>query len=71
MTRSTAEQIERARQATLLLREGRSILDVVFETGYYDQAHLTRSLKHFVGLTPSEISRADRQLSFLYKTGPS
>jgi len=71
LTRSTAQQIERARQATLLLREGHSILDVVFETGYYDQAHLTRSLKHFVGLTPSEISRADRQLSFLYKTGPS
>ena len=71
MTRPTAEQIERARQATLLLREGRSILDVVFETGYYDQAHLTRSLKHFVGLTPAEVARADRQLSFLYNTGPS
>ena len=71
ITRSTAEQIERARQATLLLREGRSILDVVFETGYYDQAHLTRSLKHFIGLTPAEVARADRQLSFLYNTSPS
>jgi AraC-like DNA-binding protein len=71
ITRSTAEQIERARQATLLLREGRSILDVVFETGYYDQAHLTRSLKHFIGLTPAEVARADRQLSFLYNTNLS
>ena len=71
ITRSTAEQIERARQATLLLREGRSILDVVFETGYYDQPHLTRSLKHFIGLTPTEVARADRQLSFLYNTNPS
>jgi hypothetical protein len=69
MTRSTAVQIERARRATLLLRQGRSILDVVFETGYYDQAHLTRSLKHFVGLTPAEISRQTHQLSFLYNTG--
>jgi AraC-like DNA-binding protein len=70
ITRSTAEQIERARHATVLLREGRSILDVAFETGYYDQAHLTRSLKHFIGLTPAEVARADRQLSFLYNTNP-
>ena len=71
MTRSTADQIERARRATLLLRQGHSILDVVFETGYYDQAHLTRSLKHFIGLTPARIARADQQLSFLYNTDPT
>ncbi len=70
VTRSTADQIERARRATLLLRQGNSILDVVFETGYYDQAHLTRSLKHFIGLTPVQIARGDRQLSFLYNTDP-
>ena len=70
MTRSTADQIERARRATLLLRKGRSILDVVFETGYFDQAHLTRSLKHFIGLTPAQVARRDQQLSFLYNTDP-
>jgi hypothetical protein len=68
ITRSTANQISRARHATLLLRQGRSILDAAFEAGYYDQAHLTRSLKYFIGLTPAEVSRADRQLSFLYNT---
>jgi hypothetical protein len=68
MTRSTVHQIERARAATLRLRHGHSIQDVVFETGYYDQAHLTRSLKHFVGLTPAQVARGDRQLSFLYNT---
>jgi hypothetical protein len=68
LTRSTIDQIERARRSALLLRNGQSIHDVIFETGYYDQAHLTRSLKHFIGLTPGQIARADRQLSFLYKT---
>ncbi|HKP68907.1 MAG TPA: AraC family transcriptional regulator, partial [Pyrinomonadaceae bacterium] len=70
LTHTTIEQIERARHATLLLKQGHSILDVVFETGYYDQAHLTRSLKHFVGQTPTQIIRAEEQLSFLYKTEP-
>jgi len=45
-----------------------SILDVVHEAGYFDQPHLTRSLKYRVGETPAEIIRGGRQLSFLYKT---
>ena len=62
-------QIERARSATNLLREGVSILDVVSRLGYFDQAHLTRSLTRFIGETPARIVRRQRQLSFLYKTG--
>jgi AraC-like DNA-binding protein len=69
MTHSTIRQIERARHATNLLKEGISISDTVHEAGYFDQAHLTRSLKHLIGQTPAQIIRADRQLSFLYKTG--
>lgn len=61
-------QIERARYATILLREGVSILDVVSRLGYSDQAHLTRSLRRFIGETPAKIMRRERQLSFLYKT---
>ena len=68
MTRSMIDQIERARRATILLRQGHPILDVAFDTGYYDQAHLTRSLKFLVGQTPTEIIRSEKQLSFLYKT---
>lgn len=63
-----ARQIERARYATNLLKHGVGILDVVHEAGYFDQAHLTRSLKHFIGQTPAEIVRGRQQLSFLYKT---
>jgi hypothetical protein len=61
-------QIERARYATNLLRQGVSILDAVHEAGYFDQAHLTRSLGHLIGQTPVEIGRGSTQLSFLYKT---
>ena len=61
-------QIERARYATILLRERVAILDVVSRLSYFDQAHLTRSLRRFIGETPTEIMRRQRQLSFLYKT---
>lgn len=68
MSRAALLQIERARRATLLLKEGASIIDASFATGYYDQAHFTRSLKRFVGQTPAQIIRGKEQLSFLYKT---
>lgn len=68
VTYATFRQIERARYATILLRDGVPILDVVSRLGYFDQAHLTRSLKRFIGETPSEIIQRQRQLSYLYKT---
>jgi hypothetical protein len=70
ITHSTWRQIERARHATNLLREGQSILDTVHQAGYFDQPHLTRSLTYRIGQTPAEIMRGSRQLSFLYKTTP-
>lgn len=48
-------QVKRAWQAEALLRQGSPILDVVESAGYYDQSHLTRSLKQFVGYTPAQI----------------
>jgi AraC-like DNA-binding protein len=72
LTQSAVRQIECARYATILLQQGVSILDAVFEAGYYDQPHLTRSLKYFIGQTPTQIMDSSRseQLSFLYKTAP-
>jgi len=55
LTHSTIHQIERARYATTLLEQGVSILDTVGQAGYFDQPHLTRSLKHFIGQTPAQI----------------
>jgi hypothetical protein len=68
MTFSTYRQIERARYAAGLLKEGDSILDAVELAGYFDQAHLTRSVKRLIGMTPSRIRQGENQLSFLYKT---
>lgn len=55
LSHRTIRQIERARYAAALLKQGVSIFDAVYEAGYSDQAHLTRSLKHFIGHTPTEI----------------
>ena len=68
MTPATIRQIERARHATNLLRDGAPIAAVAHDVGYFDQAHLTRSLKHFVGQTPAQIVRGQEQLSLLYNT---
>jgi AraC-like DNA-binding protein len=56
-TQSHIRQYERAVKAASLLRHGVSILDTVFEAGYFDQPHLTRSLKQFIGYTPAQIVR--------------
>lgn len=50
------QQYQRALQAAQLLENGTPILEAVFEAGYYDQPHLTRALKHWIGLTPGQIS---------------
>ncbi len=72
VTQSAARQIERARYAAILLQQGVSILDTIEEAGYFDQPHLTRSMRYFIGLTPAQIICNSRpeQLSFLYKTMP-
>lgn len=71
ITYTTFRQVERARHATQLLREGVPILDVVGRLGYFDQAHLTRSLKRFIGQSPTKVVQKQKQLSFLYKTKDS
>jgi hypothetical protein len=68
MTHATIRQIQRARRATLLLRGGAPIADAAVDAGYYDQAHLTRSLRRFIGQTPAEIAAGREQLSLLYNT---
>jgi len=57
LTHKTIQQIERARNAISLLEQGTPISDTAFELGYFDQAHLTNSLKRFVGKTPAQIAR--------------
>jgi AraC-like DNA-binding protein len=51
--------IERARRAARQLRAGAAIADVVFDAGYHDQPHLTRSLRELIGYTPGEVARGN------------
>ncbi|MEP7289295.1 MAG: AraC family transcriptional regulator [Chloroflexota bacterium] len=60
LTRNSIGQIERAQQAATLLGQGVPILDVVYQAGYADQPHLTRSLKRFYGQTPAQIARVSQ-----------
>ena len=75
LTHNVIRQIDRARYATTLLQQGASIFDAVFQAGYFDQPHLTRSFQRFIGQTPAQVSGKSNldhpaQLSFLYKTQP-
>jgi AraC-like DNA-binding protein len=70
LTRGTARQIDRARDAAVRIRDGAAITDVIDEAGYYDQAHLGRSLRRYIGRSPTELRAGspDRPLSLLYKS---
>ncbi len=72
LTHGAVCQIERARYATYLLQQGTAILDTVEQAGYFDQPHLTRSLRYLIGQTPAQILQQSRpeQMPFLYKTTP-
>lgn len=59
LTQNTIQQIERARRAVDLLKNGMPILDTVDEAGYFDQSHLTNGLKRFIGQTPAQIIRVN------------
>ena len=58
LTYKGIQQFERAHQAVTLLQSGVPILDATYQTGYFDQAHLTRSLKLLYGQTPGEIMKS-------------
>jgi len=55
MTRKQIAQITRARRAFELLQQGLTPAECAAECGYSDQAHLTRSLRAFHGMTPARI----------------
>jgi AraC-like DNA-binding protein len=72
LTYNTVYQIQRARYATMLLKQGVSILDVVDTAGYSAQPHMTRALKTLMGQTPAQIWNKNTTvpMSFLFKTLP-
>jgi hypothetical protein len=71
LTRDTIRQIHRAEWAVDLLASGMPAAEVARRTGYADQSHLTRSLKRFVGQTPSQVVTStvgEPELSLSFKT---
>jgi len=60
LTRGTIRQISRAEEAAAALGRGLSPLEVAPLLGYADQAHLTRSLKRFLGQTPAQVVASSR-----------
>lgn len=70
LTPGAVRQIERARRAAILLRDGIDVADVVHRLGYYDGPHLRRSLTRFIGWTPPRLRSPNPsdQMSLLYTT---
>lgn len=55
LSQNHIRQFERAQRAAALLQQGVSIVDTVYQAGYFDQPHLTRALKQFFGYTPAQM----------------
>ena len=69
LTPKQVGRLMRFERAGALLRGGRrSLADVAFEAGYYDQAHLTNEWRALAGCTPSEWIR--EELPFLQDVEP-
>jgi hypothetical protein len=70
LTRGGVRQIDRVRQAAVLLRQGVPTADVVDRLGYFDQPHLAHSLSRFIGCTATSLKdgAGGEPLSLLYKT---
>jgi hypothetical protein len=55
LTRGAIRQIERARTASALLAAGASVADAVTGLDYFDEPHLARALRRFVGRTARQL----------------
>ena len=55
MTQGAVRQIQRARAAAALLASGEAVSDVVGTLDYYDEPHLARALRRYVGRTARQL----------------
>lgn len=55
LTYKSIQQIERAHHASSLIQSGVPIPEAAHQAGYFDQAHLTNSLRRFYGQTPAQL----------------
>lgn len=59
LTRGAVRQIERARTAAELLAAGDLAADVVAKLDYFDEPHLARALRSYVGRTAGQLRQGD------------
>ncbi|WP_062998135.1 helix-turn-helix domain-containing protein [Nocardia jinanensis] len=59
LTRGAVRQIGRARTAAILLTSGETPGEVVDKLGYYDEPHLARALRRYVGRTAQQLRTRD------------
>jgi Helix-turn-helix domain len=55
LTHGAVRQIERVRKASALLAAGASVADVIAKLEYFDEPHLTRALRRYVGRTARQL----------------
>jgi hypothetical protein len=55
LTRGAVRQIERARDAATLLAVGHPAAAVVARLGYFDEPHLARALRRYIGRTATQL----------------
>lgn len=55
LTRGAIDQIQRARLAAERLTKGERIFDVVSALDYYDEPHLARALRRYIGRTAGQL----------------
>ncbi|GAA2991521.1 helix-turn-helix domain-containing protein [Streptosporangium longisporum] len=55
LTQGAVRQIERVRGASALLAAGTPVADVVSKLGYFDEPHLARALRRYVGRTALQL----------------
>ena len=55
LTQGAVRQIRRARAAATLLASGAAVETAVRDVGFYDEPHLARALRRYVGRTPRQL----------------
>lgn len=55
LTQGAVRQIERVRRASMLLTAGVPVADVLSDLGYFDEPHLARALRRYVGRTVRQL----------------
>lgn len=67
------QRLARVRRTALALKAasdpGRTVADIAYAHGFADQAHLSREVKHWFGMTPRSVMAQSRAADLLHEPG--